>query len=169
MRVPRIFVTYLRKAAKSFVAPASRRLFSVVALKLIRRREYLAPKASFTSPVCLYEIAFGWAADFLPPIRAADTPIAGEIVLHREQAEAPALLRTSNISSRPVPNRIRPPRAYVPSFSAPASRVHEIVNPLFASNRCLRSNPLKKARDALPITTGIVEPSILTSFFVAPF
>lgn len=51
---------------------------------------------------------------------------------------------------------------------ADASRLHEMVNPLLASKRCLRSSPLKKARRAFETDTGMVEPSCFTSTCVGP-
>ncbi len=56
--------------------------------------------------------------------------------------------------------------AYSP---ADASREQEIVNPLLASKRCLRSKPLKKPRRAFETDTGMVEPSCFTSTCVGPF
>jgi hypothetical protein len=62
-------------------------------------------------------------------------------------------------------------RAWAPELYSPAdaSRLQEMVNPLLASKRCLRSSPLKKARSAFETDTGMVEPSCFTSTCVGPF
>jgi len=52
---------------------------------------------------------------------------------------------------------------------ADASRLQEMLKPLLASKRCLRSSPLKKARSAFETDTGMVEPSCFTSTCVGPF
>jgi hypothetical protein len=72
-------------------------------------------------------------------------------------------------SSRPM--TMRSWLRYASGFYSPAeaSREQEIVKPLFASKRCLRSSPLKKARRAFETDTGMVEPSCFTSTCDGPF
>jgi hypothetical protein len=142
------------------------------------RKDNLRVLMRVTSLGGLCGSACGWGAEFRPSIRARGIPGAGEIVWRRGLAEAPRVRRTSGSLSRPshrssderdsTSPRLRPLYAAGVYSPADASREQEIVNPLFASKRCLRSSPLKKARRAFETETGMVEPSCFTSTCVGP-
>ena len=122
--------------------------------------------------------ACGWGAGPPRSIRAGGTPGGEGIASRRGLAEAPRARRTSGSLSRPshrsleemdsASPRFRPLYAAGVYSPADASRLQEIVNPLLASKRCLRSKPLKKARRAFDTETGMVEPSCFTSTCVGP-
>src|ERR1700735_328020 len=123
--------------------------------------------------------ACGCGARVPHSIRAGGIPGGGEIVSRRGRDEAPRARRTSGNLSRPIHRssderdwaspRVRPLYAAGLYSPADASQLQEIVNPLLASKRCLRSSPLKKARRAFETDTGMVEPSCFTSTCVGPF
>ena len=142
------------------------------------RKDNLRLLTRITSLGGLCGSACGWAAEFRPSIRARGTRGVEEIALRRGLAEAPRVRRTSGSLSRPshrssderdsASPRLRPLYAAGVYSPADASREQEIVNPLLASKRCLRSSPLKNARRAFETDTGIVEPSCFTSTCVGP-